>query len=364
MTTNVDNAMKDENQTLPADQVEEEFKTPEDEAYEEAQRNLAEAERAAAEEADKGDEDKAETAEFEEVAEEAIPEDDAPADGENFDKSDDDKGKTVPLGALVKVRKEGTEKVRALELQLARMEGELNAQKRSPAEEDEADVVSPEEQMQALEEQIDQAWKDADDGEMTLSQTHQKVREIEKQIQDIKQQSALPIQDPQTVVMDAQIETNLVELETKYPVISTLDEQQMQGFVQRAYQQAEEEGKPIGSGALETMRLHNMAAKSAHEHFAQFYRPAPTKQADKPTKELSPAGQTPGKTGLSPQAQARADKMDLAATHPPDINQIGSAAEGTLNDDQILAKMQGMSEEDKIEFLDAMPGLAQRLGAV
>lgn len=54
--------------------------------------------------------------------------------------------------------------------------------------------------------------------------------------------------------------------------------------------------------------------------------------------------------------------MDLAANHPPNINNLGTSADGTLSDDQIESKMAGMSEDEAIEFLDTMPGLAKRLG--
>jgi len=360
---------KNEDQKPHEVQAEEEFRTPEDDAFDEAQRELEEAERAASEGAVEDDPDKAEAAEFEQVVDKTAGEDAKPEGGEILDKADDEKGKTVPLAVLMQERNESRARERELELKLARTEGALSAKQGDPDDAGESDPhqKSPEEQISELNEQVDELYQQADDGELTFLQARQKERELQDQIDTIKSSSAQQIQDSQPVVMDARIEENLVELETKYPIIKTLDEQQMNGFVRQAYQQAEEEGQPIRNGALETMRLHNMATKMAHDHYAQFYQTTQQASNDQPgassSEQSSPNGQTSGKQGLSPQAQARANKIDLAAGHPPDINKIGSAAEGTLNDTQILAKMKGLSEEERIEFLDSMPGLAKRLGA-
>jgi len=356
-----DETQQDKNQEPQPEQVEEAFTTPEDDAHEEAVRELEEAERAAEEGDDDGAADKAETKEFEQVADEAAGDDKA-AGGEDLDKPDDEKGKTVPLAVLKKERKERQTRERDLELRLARTEGQLEATKSNPTDtgEPEAPQQSVEEQIADLNAKADEAAAQVDEGELTFAQANKIVRETNEQIQTLKDRSAQQAQDSQPATLDVRIEENLVELEGKYPVIKTLGDEQMADFVNQAYQQAEEEGEPIRTGALETMRLHNMAAKAAHDHYAQFYK---TDQPVTPSSEQpSPDGQPLGKEGLSPQAKARADKIDLAANHPPDINQIGSSAEGTLNDTQILAKMEGLSEEERIEFLDSMPGLAQRLG--
>lgn len=370
MTKAEDNTPTDKNHTPPATDAEAEFKSPEDEAHDAAVRQLEEADRTTADKAEEGDkgEAKAEAEEFEQVADDATDENAQAADGENLDVSDKKGKETVPLATLLEVRKKGRDRERELELELARQGGELDALKKNSASADkpEPEKPSPEQQIADLNAQIDQAWDDVDQGENTNLEASKKDRELREQIQTIERSSAPQVETGRQVVYDTQIETNVVELETKYPIIKGLTELEMQGFVSKAYQQAKDEGKPIRDGGLETMRLHNMTAKAAHDHYAQFFKPAPTPEGerqDTPSKStLSSQGQTSGKKGLSNQAKDRADKMDFAASHPPDINQIGSAAEGVLNDDQILAKMNGMDETEQIEFLESMPGLAKRLG--
>ena len=347
----------------PVVKAEAAYKTPEDEAYEAAQRALEEAEQAAQEADPKGGEDKAEAKEFAQVADEAADAKNEAANTETFDEEGDKEGKTVPLAVLMKERKVSRERERELELEIARRDGALSVIKSAPenAGEPAAPEKSPQELIADLETQISTVWRQADEGEMSLQEVNQKAREIQRQINDLERNTSQQAQDNQPVVMDVRIEENLVELERKYPVITVLTEQQMAGFVQAAYQQAEEDGKPIGRGAMETMRLHNMAAKAAYDHYGQFYQAPQT--ANTISAQPSPTGQPSAPQGLSPAAQARAAKMDLAAGHPPDINKIGSAAEGTLNDAQVLAKLEGLSEEERIEFLETMPGLAKRLGA-
>lgn len=358
----VENETKDEVNPTPDQTTDQEHLSPEDEAVAEAERALEEAEAAKATDKVEGIDD-SETAEFEEVAK-ATDETPVP-DQVDATEPEDPEGKTgdtVPVGVLIEERKQGKtarREAEELKLQNAHLQGQLAAMQAKPdqgAEQPEPSK-SPEEQITDLNAQTDEIWAKADEGEVTLLEANQKARELQAQIEGIKQANAP--QAPEQVVLDTRIEENLVRLEDEYPVIKKVSPDMMDGFVQQAYQQAEEEGKPIGLGALETMRLHEMTAKAANAH---FYGDTPAAQpADPAPKVPAPTDSPSGKQGLSPEAQARSAKLDLAASHPPDINQSGSAAEAGQTDDQLLAKMDGMSEEDRIEFLETMPGLEKRL---
>ncbi len=347
-----------------------EFKTPEDEEFEKAQAEVKAAEEAAEAGAGK-DPEKPEDAEnkanLEAVAKpaETPPGEVTPPVGQDDPKA----GEMVPIGAL----HESRGLLRDSELQRARLEGMLAASQQQaqqgvtptpgqPAQ----PTQSPEDQVTALNAQIDELWQKGDDGELSLVEIRKQERAIEAQIKTVQGNAGGPVQPqgqhpPQ---LDATIETNLVRLESDYPVITALDEVQMSQFVRQAYESAQAEGKPIGAGALETMRLHNMAAKHAHEHYGKFYATPATPEAAPAAPGTPAQPQVPAAPGggLSPEAQARAAKMDLAAAHPPNINSLGTSADGQLSDEQISSKMDGMSEDEQIEFLETMPGLAKRLG--
>lgn len=362
---------------LEAEPEEPEFKTPEDEEFDALQVELKaeEDEAAKAAGAPETDPESEEGKENEAVAKAAEPE---PGAVETPDpvKTPDAVGATdqrmVPIAALHDTRG----KLQDSELQRARLEGMLAAaqqqvQQGQPQQPQPGQPVqqqqSPEAQVEALNAQIDALWEKGDAGELSLVEIRKGERVIEKQLKaleapvNVQQQQA-----PGPPQLDATIETNLVRLEAEFPVITTLSEVAMQQFVKQAYEVANNEGNPIGEGALETMRLHNLSAKHANDHYAKFFgAAAPAAAAPKtPQTPQPPTTPTPAVPGgaLSPAAQARADKMDLAANHPPNINNLGTTAEGQMSDDQIASKMEGMSEDEAIEFLETMPGLAKRLG--
>ncbi len=345
-----------------------EFKTPEDEAFEEVQAEVKAAEDEAAKTG--GEPEKpadAENKENEKVAAAAEPTPGAavePVKGQDDPKAEDEgegDKRMVPIAAL----HESRSNLRESELARARLEGMLAASQQlvtgdaqtpgQPAQ----PTQTPENQVAALNSQIDDLWQKGDDGELSLVEIRKQERVIEGQIRTIQGDGTVRPQGQQAPQMDATVEQNLVRLEADYPVITTLTDVAMAEFVKQAYESSEAEGKPIGAGALETMRLHNLAAKHAHDHYGKFYPQSATPAAPA-AQPQTPAVTTP--VGLSEAAQARSAKMDLAANHPPNINSLGTSADGQMSDEQVASKMEGMSEDEAIEFLDTMPGLAKRLG--
>ncbi len=367
----------EEKPLIEAEPEEPDFKTPEDIEFEETQAEVKAAEEAAASAAPEPDPTEVEKAEnAEALAKAAEPEPGAVVATPDPVKTPDAIGATdqrmVPIAALHDTRG----KLQDSELARARLEGEKAAlqqqvqqgQPQQPGQpaQPQQPQQSREDQITALNAQIDALWAQGDEGALSLVEIRQKERVFEAQLKTLEDPVNVQQQQPQgPPQLDATIETNLVRLEAEFPVITSLSEVAMSQFVKQAYEVANAEGNPIGEGALETMRLHNLSAKHAHDHYAKFFGAAPaapaavapqTGQPQTPVPPAAPNG------GLSPEAQARADKLDLQAAHPPNINNLGTTAEGQMSDDQIAAKMEGMSEDEAIEFLETMPGLAKRLG--
>ena len=367
-----DEVVKPDEVKPEADPSEEpEFKTPEDEAFEEVQAEVKAAEDEAAKTGDDPPKkpDDVEDEENKKVAADAEPTPGAvePVKGQDDPKAGEGEGdkRMVPIAAL----HESRGNLRDSELARARLEGMLAASQQQVERGGTPTPGQPaqpqqtlEAQVDALNAQVDALWAKGDEGELSLVEIRKQERVIEAQIRTIQGSPGGTVQPQgqQPPQLDATIEQNLVRLETDYPVITALNEVTMSQFVKQAYESAQAEGKPIGDGALETMRLHNLAAKHAHDHYAKFYA-----QTTAPVAPATPQPQVPAETpggGLSEAAQARAAKMDLAAQHPPNINNLGTSADGQMSDEQISSKMEGMSEDEAIEFLDTMPGLAKRLG--
>lgn len=175
-----------------------------------------------------------------------------------------------------------------------------------------------------------------------------------------------PAQQP--VMLDSTVEKHAEDIVVKHPVLNYLNEQQIQNLTADAYERAQLEGKPFGKGALETMRLREMVGDLATERYAKFYvkgQPASGGGA-LPAAGGQPSstsgGQPAGQGGLSDAARARDAKLDLQNRMPPDTRAVGSPDAGTQpGDAEILASLSGLSEDEQIRRLDAMPGVVQRL---
>ncbi len=331
----------EDQKTEPEVAESEEHKSPEDLAVEEAEAAVV------AEEAKPDDKPKEdENAEFEEAT-------DGTVDKKTDEPKEEAEPRTVPIVALHDTRN----KLEEANLRVARLEGELAAT-RKPVEE--VPEPTPQERIDTIREQKLAFAKKFDDGDIDAVQMEKARQELEDAERAIHEEENGVSTAPQTAHLDSTIEQNLVRLAEEFPVISAIGEDEMRGFVEQALRQAETNGKPFGPGALETLRLHNEAAAIAHNHYARFFAPP-----ESPKLDGGKSGdQSQELEGLSDKAKARSDKLDVAAKHPPNINQIGSAAEGTLSDEQINSKMEGMSESERIEFLEQMPGLAKRLTGV
>lgn len=214
---------------------------------------------------------------------------------------------------------------------------------------------------------IRKAAKDADDGVITQAQLEDIRFEQEDVIDQARQQkaqaAAQPARQPdptpdeyspgdQRVLSDQQ-----AELVAQHPYMAHFadDPAQRQRLITLAYADAKAEGRPIGTGAAGTMELRRRFAELSSDLGPRQF---PDLKFDDKTPAASQPGGNPPPKPLSPQAQARKDKNDLRAGHPPDSSDLGSGGDAkpelTEND------IESMTEEQLIELSDRNPAALQK----
>jgi len=319
--------------------VEPEYKSPEDEALEAVEAEIKAAE---AENNDAGDDKQ-------EPAENAEP---VPDDGAK-QKAPEEEQKAEPTVPLAALHSERTAR-QAAEAELAQASGYIQAMRdleTSSSANPEEQPPTPEQQIESLRaEQLAVAGR-FDDGAVTFAEAEAQRQQLDDQIHAVREQGRQPVvveQVPQGP--DAAVESNMNDLIGRFPIVGSLNQKQLEPFVQQAYQKAQDEGQPIQASALGTIRLHTLTAELAHDHYQKFF-PAPVEEAGQPSGD--------GKE-LSDTAKAREDKLTLANAQPPNTNQIGSSDTGPLDKAELLSKLNGMEEEAQIEFLEKS-GMAQTL---
>lgn len=141
------------------------------------------------------------------------------------------------------------------------------------------------------------------------------------------------------------------QLMERYPAAATLTEAQIAALTDMAHAEAVLEGKPIGVGVEATKDLRTRIAVLAQ---AKFGQPVPT------GAPASPATPT-----LSRNAQANARAIDNAAAAPPDVSRIGTATTAVMpSDDEVMSKLEHMSDDEANAYLNSMPGLRARIRGV
>lgn len=166
------------------------------------------------------------------------------------------------------------------------------------------------------------------------------MRERDQLIEQRSQQAA--------VRSDTTLAEHSRQLMEKYPAAATLTEAQIAALTDMAHAEAVLEGKPIGVGVEATKDLRTRIAVLAQ---AKFGQPVPT------GAPASPATPT-----LSRNAQANARAIDNAAAAPPDVSRIGTATTAVMpSDDEVMSKLEHMSDDEANAYLNSMPGLRARI---
>ncbi len=80
------------------------------------------------------------------------------------------------------------------------------------------------------------------------------------------------------------------------------------------------------------------------------------------TAESPAEGKAPAATATEAEIAKRDEKLKLAQTHPTDVSQLGSVPGAQLvSDEEALSRMENMSVEEQIAYMEANPALAQRM---
>jgi len=255
----------------------------------------------------------------------------------------------VPVSAVYKERKLR----QAAEMRAAQLEGQVEvlSSMARPGEQPadagrQAEPEQPDDPLEGLYAQQEALAEKFDKGEISAVEWKREERKLSDSIDQIKESR----RNEDVVRNDQSLEEHVVQLVNKYPVLNKLTESQTQSLATLAYEEARAEGKPIRAGVEGTKQLRERIAKIATRLYGE-------------TPKTPESGQPPEKAaGLSDTAAARDAKLKLAETMPPDVSKMGSAASGvTPSDAEIMAKMDGMTDDEALAMLDSMPTVKARL---
>lgn len=201
--------------------------------------------------------------------------------------------------------------------------------------------LTPEQELQDIDEQKLELAGQFDAGKITAKDMTAKQIELDRRAREIEREQHQPA--PANAQRDdLTLAERTAQIETKYPVVKGLTEQETDALADLAYQQAAREGKPIGKGPTATLALRERVAILATRMYGTGQ---PAAAPSQPASGSTPAQPAP----LSPAAQARAAKLEQAATHPPDVSQLGSAGAGTgVTEDQLMARINAASTEEEV----------------
>jgi hypothetical protein len=273
--------------------------------------------------------------------------------GKQDDPKPDQEQKMVPLTALQAER----QKNQQLREQNAYILGVAEANKANAANQNQdppEPELTPEQKLQAIREERIKLAEQHDDAELSSADWERKKQKLEDQEYEIRQAQLQPAPAAQPVVpvQDLGLEQHLVNLEQAYDGLDTLSERQAEHLKNLVLDQAAATGNPIQPGAAGTARLREEIADLATRVF-----PDQIKLAEKPE-----AGQTQTQQGLSKQAKDRDAAINKAQGMPPDVSQTGARDDGQpLSEAEVMAKMEGMTDEEQADFLDLNPRFLQQV---
>ncbi len=204
-----------------------------------------------------------------------------------------------------------------------------------------ADEIEPAEELVQIRSTKLENAKLFDAGKISLEECIKRNDELDERAQDLRESMRQPVSQPQPAE-DLTLAERTAAIEEQNPVVKGLTEDEVDHLVGIAYQQAAREGKPIGTGPKATLDLRTRVAALATRLYGQ------PEAAAAPSKPASGTTQP----ALSPAAQARAAKLDLAASHPPDVSQMGSAATGAApSDAETLARLEAATTEEEADAI-------------
>lgn len=197
-----------------------------------------------------------------------------------------------------------------------------------PTQQPQAQQDPAEAEVNAMQAEIDAAATRFDNGEITLKEF--KAIEVPHMRRiaalEAERAAAAVAPAPQQSLADQEISrVYLARLSDAHPYVDALNEQHVVRLAERAQLDRQLEGKPpFGNDPRSVMELQAAVAKLSDEWGPKWglpkRAPAQQQQQQQRPNPASPAG-------LSPQASARLQKMDLAAGHPPDTSALGTGVQ-------------------------------------
>lgn len=199
--------------------------------------------------------------------------------------------------------------------------------------------LTPEEELQQIKARRIALAKDFDAGKITDEERETQRIELEDRAEEIRaslRQRVDPSRPDELLVQE-----RTTQIEAQHPVVKNLTDRQIKGLVQLAYEELARDGRPVvGMGPRQDLALRERVAIIATRLYGG--QPAAASASPAPGSTTQPAP-------LSPAAQARAAKLEQAATHPPDVSQLGSAGAGTgVTEDQLMARINAASTEEEV----------------
>lgn len=219
------------------------------------------------------------------------------------------------------------------------------------------------EQIAALEAEVDRLDQDYDAGKITSTADHRRqVRQVEAKINQLRQSQQQPDQHRQqqqpapsgpSLGDEEVLQRQAADLTQHHPYIDHMSQPEINRLVAMAYADAQASNQPIEAGTTRgTYRLRDMVAKLSDAFGPQWHPEVKIERPSQPNPQPAPTpGQAqPGTKPLSPEAQARLEKLNRAEGMPPDANNMGTGA----NAPQPLSQ-QRIEDMDALD-LEELPG--------
>jgi len=256
--------------------------------------------------------------------------------------------KREPVPAIPKPRfDEVNSELAEARRKLAYAEGRIAAMESKPSPDPSPQEPQQEQEnpLAAINNQIRALARRFDDGEISAAELEEQRQVLDDQRQAIREQQLLAkIQPPKaapSLADEAFLQDRSRRIAEEHPYAEEIPDDKFQHLVRLATQELGENWQNMPSGAHKTLALREKVGE-----LSDVFGPGWVGQLNKPT--------APQQQPLSPQAQARNAKLDVAARMPPDISNLtgtspagvpsGDALE-TMSDEEIIAAMPASSRQ-------------------
>lgn len=222
----------------------------------------------------------------------------------------------------------------------------------SPQQQQPAPVDGPEQKLAGIHARQDQLAKQFDDGEITLADFTRQNRELTNEELVLREEQLVakvrPAAPAQGQADELYLETMTAKLEEEHPWVQVFDQVGTKSdwayLKTRAIENLTERNIDPSKGSMGKFELRREMAKLADELgpslVAQRAKASGIAIPGQPAAAPAAGTQRPN---LSPAAQARAAKLNMAADAPPDVTSMTSS--GT-DIGYTAAQLEGMSDED------------------